>query len=116
MVADIPARTVLGRLSPDERQWVTELAEQLRSLLGSRLRDLRLFGSKVRGDDHEESDIDLLVLVDGDDSPTWQAVSDLAHAISPSLAPTVVDFEHYHSPASRATSFYEELRRESVRL
>jgi predicted nucleotidyltransferase len=116
VVATISAAAVLARLSPDERGWVTALRDQLRSRLGPRLRDLRLFGSKVRGDDHEESDIDILVLLDRRDEPTAGAIIDAAHAISPWLSLVIVDFERYHGPASRATGFYEELRRESVQL
>lgn len=77
---------------------------------------MRIFGSKVRGDAHDESDIDVLVLVDGADTPTRHAIADLAVEISPWLSPVVYDFERYHAPVSRASGFYEEMRRESVRL
>lgn len=116
MVSEVGAEEALGRLSPDERAWVCEFRERLRAELGPRLRDLRLFGSKARGDDHPESDIDLLVLVDQLDWPTWLAVSDLASEISSWLQPVTVDFEKYHAPRSRATGFYEEMRKESIRL
>lgn len=85
-------------------------------MLGPRVRDLRLFGSKARGDDHDESDIDVLVLIDGPDEPTTRAITDTADAISPWLAPVVVGYDRYHAPASRATGFYDELRRDSIRL
>jgi predicted nucleotidyltransferase len=116
MVSRVPAEEVLSRLDPEERQWVEEFRDQLRAACGPRLRDLRIFGSKVRGDDHDESDIDLLVLVDGLDHDTWTAVIDLAGSISPWLSAVVEDFDRYHAPHSRATGFYEEMRRESVRL
>lgn len=93
-----------------------DLRDGLRDLLGSRLKDVRLFGSKVRGDVHDESDIDILVLVDGRDSMTTRAITDLADGISPWLSPVIVDYDAYHAPASRASGFYEELRQESVRL
>lgn len=90
--------------------------QQVRSTFGVRLRDLRIFGSKVRGDDHDESDIDLLVLLDGCTSDDWRLVNELAWSISYWLMPTTRDFDGYHSPISRATGFYKEMRRESVRL
>lgn len=93
-----------------------ELRRQLHEMLGPRLRDLRLFGSKVRGDDRDESDIDVLVLVDGLDTDTSSAIIDLAQAVNPMLAPVVEEFEQYHAPISRATGFYKELRKESVQL
>ncbi len=102
--------------APYGRRWVEDFRDRLRDAYGDRIRDLRLFGSKARGEVHDESDIDLLVLVEGDEYDTRQATVDLASAISPWLAPQVSDFELYHAPVSRATGFYKELRRESVRL
>ena len=47
---------------------VSETLERFRSSLderfGSRLRELRLFGSWARGEEHEDSDLDVLVIVD----------------------------------------------------
>ncbi len=116
MVSAITAEEALSRLDPEERGWVEEFRDRLREMLGPRLRDLRLFGSKVRGDSGPESDIDLLVLVDGADSKTWHSVMDLAHSISSLLSAHVYDFELYHAPISRASGFYREMRKESVRL
>ncbi len=41
------------------------LAERLRARFGERLRELRVFGSYARGEANEDSDLDVLVLVDG---------------------------------------------------
>jgi len=116
VVSTVPAEVALSRLAPEERQWVGELQDRLRSLFGSRLRDMRLFGSKARGDFHDESGIDILVLIDACDSSTAMAITDIADAISPWLSPVIQSFDGYHAPASRASGFYEELRRESIRL
>lgn len=43
---------------------LSEVKRALGALLGSRLRDVRLFGSYARGQFDEESDVDFLVLVD----------------------------------------------------
>lgn len=110
------ADEILARLAPEERRWVEEFRDRVREQLGTRVRDLRLFGSKVRGDSREGSDIDLLVLIDGLDHEVRLAIVDLAHEISPWLAAHAFDFERYHAPRSRATGFYQELRKESVRL
>jgi predicted nucleotidyltransferase len=107
---------VLEGLGAHQRRWVEEFRKQLHASLGGRLRDLRLFGSHVRGEAHAESDIDLLVLVDGLDEETWRTVIDMATAISPWLAPMIEDFERYHAPRSRATGIYQDIRRKSVRL
>jgi predicted nucleotidyltransferase len=41
-----------------------EAARQLKSLYGERLRGVVLFGSWVTGEAHEESDVDLIVVLD----------------------------------------------------
>jgi predicted nucleotidyltransferase len=106
----------LGRLDPQRRRWIEEFRDRLRALIGDRLRDLRLFGSEARGQASAESDIDLLVLVDGLDEETWRAVLDMAHSISPWLTPLIEDYERYHAPRSRATGIYNAIREESIRL
>jgi uncharacterized protein len=41
-----------------------DAAARLRAAYGKRLRDVVLFGSWIRGQAHEESDVDLLVILD----------------------------------------------------
>ncbi|MFL5798628.1 MAG: nucleotidyltransferase domain-containing protein [Actinomycetota bacterium] len=106
----------LGRLDPRRREWIEEFRDRLRALLGARLKDLRLFGSEARGQGSAESDIDLLVLVDGLDVATWRSILDMAHMISPWLSPLIEDYERYHAPRSRATGIYRAIREDSVRL
>lgn len=116
MVSSTPPVEALARLAPPRRAWVEEFRDRVRVLLGERLRDLRLFGSAARGDGWEESDIDLLVLVDDLDERTWEAVVDLASSISPWLSPLIQEYERYHEPRSRATGLYKAIRQESIRL
>lgn len=112
----LTADDVLARLSTEERAAIERFRNEVRALLGPRLRDLRIFGSKARGDDHDESDIDLLILIQDADNETMGRVAELAHSISPFMAPHTFDFEAYHRPSHRASGFYKELRKESVRL
>lgn len=116
MVSDVTAEEAMSRLDPEDRALVEEFRSAVRQLLGPRLRDLRIFGSKVRGDDHDESDIDLLVLIEDADNEIRAKVVDLAHGIHSLLAAHPFDYESYHRPSNRATGFYKEIRKESVRL
>ena len=116
VVSTVVAEEVLARLDPTERRWIELFRDGVRARWGSRVRDMRLYGSKVRGDDHDESDIDVLVLVQDNDRETSDAVWELAWSITTWLSPMVLDFDRYHEPISRASGFYEEMRRESVRL
>lgn len=105
MVSPVPVEEVLAQLAPEDRQAIEQFRDAIRGQFGPRLRDLRLFGSKVRGDDHEESDIDVLVLLDGCDSHDRNAVWDLAVSVKFTLMPVTSDFETYHAPRSRASGF-----------
>ncbi|MDQ3036798.1 MAG: nucleotidyltransferase domain-containing protein [Myxococcota bacterium] len=50
-------------LRPDERAALDDLLHFLRGRFGARLRGVRLFGSRARGEGHEGSDLDVLVEV-----------------------------------------------------
>ena len=56
----------LSHLQPHERQAVSEYLKRIEQRFPGQIISLTLFGSKARGDD-DESDIDLLALVDGDE-------------------------------------------------
>ncbi len=45
---------------------ITTFHQALRDKLGNNLKELWLFGSQARGDAHEGSDYDFLVVIDGD--------------------------------------------------
>ena len=75
-------RSSLSRLSPNERQAVQEYMREIKSRYPGRILSVILFGSKARGDDDSESDIDLLVLVDSFNaqfrSELWRIASDVS--------------------------------------
>ncbi|HSN15034.1 MAG TPA: nucleotidyltransferase domain-containing protein [Anaeromyxobacteraceae bacterium] len=51
-------------LLPSERAALDELRTWLRARFGGRVRELALFGSRARGEGHDGSDLDVLVVVD----------------------------------------------------
>lgn len=50
------------------QQAARRVREEVQRSLGDRLLEVRVFGSQARGEAHEESDLDLLVLVDEEES------------------------------------------------
>jgi len=50
-------------LKKNEYQALVEFKEKLSQKLAGEVLELKLFGSKVRGDSHKESDIDVLVVL-----------------------------------------------------
>lgn len=91
----------LPPLPTHERTALDAFAQQLRAQFGPRLCDLRLFGSTVRGERWEESDIDVLVLIDQVTAEEKRAVWDAATLLNidhdTMLSPLVLsphDFQH----------------------
>lgn len=79
-----------------------------------------LFGSKVRGDFDEESDLDLFVVVKSSDWRFHQEVSHLA--LAPMLehdtviSTLTVGEDHFNRLRRLRTSFYRNLQREGINL
>jgi predicted nucleotidyltransferase len=72
----------LRHLRLEEQASIVEYIAQIRERFPSRILAVTLFGSKARGDDDAESDIDLLVLVDVEDNhlrrELWNMASDVS--------------------------------------
>jgi predicted nucleotidyltransferase len=69
-------------LKPNERAALEEFGGWLRRRFGERLVKYILFGSKARGDSHDESDVDVLVVVrDFDCDTEWDELEDAASEI-----------------------------------
>ena len=83
----------LPHLTPNERAAAMEYVALIRSRLPDRALSVILFGSKARGDGDAESDIDLLVLVDTENSEfrseLWRIASDVSLDYNVVLSPRV---------------------------
>jgi len=74
----------LGTAGVDPRQVAAQVAQELGVLYGPRLDQVALFGSAARGDQDEDSDVDLLVVLDTLDSP-WAELRSAAPRFGASL-------------------------------
>ncbi len=83
----------------------------LRERFGDRLRELVLFGSQARGEATEESDVDLLVIVEGLTEAERREVLDLAWAAGAAGAEYVC-----LSPLPYSSDQIADLRRRERRL
>jgi uncharacterized protein len=63
---------------------VADLATALRAKYGANLDRVLLFGSRARGDYHEDSDIDVMVVLKKIDSflECWDKIGEIAYAVS----------------------------------
>jgi predicted nucleotidyltransferase len=83
------------RLSRLESAALTDLAASVRTALGHRLVGLTLFGSRARGEGREDSDLDVLVLVQklsrGDRRVVQDLTFDVGLAHHLILSPLIAD-------------------------
>jgi uncharacterized protein (UPF0332 family)/predicted nucleotidyltransferase len=111
----------LAGLRPNEERTVRGVVEWARKRLGDRLVDIRLYGSKARGDSGPESDIDLFMLVTEkltrEEKEEFSRINcdlDLENAtVTMAVIRTV---EQWSDPLRRATLFHKNVESEGVRL
>ena len=107
-------------LSQRESEALHLFSTRIRGALGSNLRDLRLFGSKARGDSRPDSDLDVLVVVDDDRARAEDLAIDIAFDINVAsnlyISPRVVTAGSLTDPVWRTTLFVQTVTRESVAL
>ena len=93
----------MRKLPASLRPALTEYARRLRGVFGERLVELRLFGSFARGEANEDSDVDVLVLVDG---LTDLEIGVVAGEVAPVIAATGLPL----APLPMATERFTSLR------
>lgn len=94
--------------------------ELLAERFGSRLCEVRVFGSRARGDFHEESDLDLFVMVDDDETALLRRTVAVATEVMReqelpfALTPLVMTREHFESLRSRELRLAHDILAEGV--
>jgi len=107
-------------LAAREQSAVDDFTKAVRKALGPNLVELRLFGSGARGEAKPESDIDVLVVVQGDRVGTEDRVIDLAFDVNLAydlyISPRVVTAASLRDPVWRTTAFVKSVESEGVVL
>ena len=110
----------LRHLNSREKAALSEFVARLRERYADEIVLVTLFGSKVRGDFDEESDVDVLVVVQNGD---WSFRDEVAlAAFDPMLehdiviTPLVIDLEHYQWLRRYQAPLYRNIRSEGVDL
>jgi predicted nucleotidyltransferase len=108
------------RLSLHEMEAIEAFMQRLLAACGQDVIDVRLFGSKARGQARPDSDLDLLVLVDRSDYALKHDILWLAAEISLAydvlLSPRVIPYAAWHEMAQGETLFYRTVHAESIPL
>ncbi len=107
-------------LSAQEKAILKEFKNRLKQILESQLLELKLFGSKVRGDDKPDSDMDVLVIVTTDDWRIRDKVYDVATDIllqsDVCISPKVISKNKLDQMSKEGTSFVHNVSRDAITI
>lgn len=110
----------IALLKPKDAAATKEFVRQLRARLQTHVLDLKLFGSKATGRDVEESDIDVLVVVDQKTPELEDHVLDIAFDVNVAhevyISPRVIAKAILDDPVWTITPFLRHIAAEGVSL
>jgi len=110
------------KLDEREQRMVAKFRTRLIPLLGDRLKDLRVFGSRARGDAHPTSDLDVFVLIDLYDRPIRNQILDIAddiweeEGLAIELSPLVMGVAEFEHLKSRERRLVRDILSEGIRV
>lgn len=109
-----------ARLRANEQAAITAYIDRIRRRFPDRILAVVLFGSKARGDAHLESDLDLLVLVDGETSEfrsnLWEVASDISLDYDVVLSPRVVGQARWRQMREMRLPLYRDIIADGIAL
>lgn len=107
-------------LSPAEREAIDVFRAAILKDFPDRIDRIVLYGSKARGDWNQDSDVDLLLVVDGD----WRDVQRAASRLSVDshldrgvfLSAKAIEIEHYERMRAEGWAFYRAVEEEGIEV
>ncbi len=114
------SKVMKSYLKKNERQAVTEFIKRIRLQLGDNLLIARLFGSKVRGDFTDESDIDVLLILQELNSAIIDKIVDalieLQLEYDANISPVIYSAYEYQVNAELGSPFVKNVEQEGILL
>lgn len=110
----------LTQLLPAERAALSDYLTRLRGRFGQRILRVILYGSRARGEGDDESDLDVLVVVNDGDWRFHDAVAD--ESVQPWLthraliSPVTMGREEFQRLTKWRTLFYRNLEKDGIDL
>lgn len=103
-----------------DKALILEFKKRLPSELEKHLKRLIVFGSRVRGEASEESDLDVIALVDEKTPEVEKKLEDIVyqvmwdHDFKPIISLKVFSESHFYSAFNRGFSFYHHVEKEGI--
>lgn len=107
-------------LSDQEKSVLGQFKVSLEQTIGRQLIELRLFGSKARGDDEPDSDIDVLVIVSSDDwhirDRVYDIATDMLLQADVCISPKVISKSRFAQLCKEGTSFIHNISKDAITI
>jgi len=109
-----------GAMNEQDRKIILELKSRLSADLRKRLIKLILYGSRARGGNMEDSDLDLVALVDEKTPEIEGALDEVAygvmwdHDFKPVISLKVFSEARFRSATEKGLSFYKHVEKEGI--
>ena len=106
------------RLNKKEQRALKEFRMTLEELLADNLLEVKLFGSKARGDARKDSDVDVLVIISSGDWRTCDVVygvaTDILLGTEVCISPKVINKKEYNRLCNSGNPFIKNVIREGI--
>ena len=107
-------------LNKKDSQAIAEFKKKITHLLGNSLQQLSLFGSKAKGTDQPDSDIDVLVLIKDAAHGMVENILDAAFEVNLKhgvyISPRIITLSVYYHPVWSITPFLRNLKEQGIAL
>ncbi len=107
-------------LTTDEQAWLDEYRRELKERFPGNVEDVVIFGSKARGDDRPDSDVDVLVVLREGGRQIKREARLLGHrlAAASNAVPSILVYtdSEWQDRARGGSPFYRSVMRDGVRV
>ncbi len=113
-------KKALSNLKSYEKEALFKFLKAVRRKTGGKILEVRLFGSKFRGDYNKDSDIDIMMIVKERTDDLMDAVYDELVEIEliydSKISLTIFSEKEYHMNIEAHTPFIENLQKEEIKV
>jgi len=109
-------------MNEQDKLIILEFKNKLSPDLQCRLKRIIVFGSRVRGDAEEDSDLDVIVLVDARSATIEKKLEDVAYQVmwdfdfKPFISLKVFSEDQFYDALKKGFSFYQHVEREGISI
>ena len=111
---------MMMKLEPSEKRWLKEFRRELARQFPGQIERLSVYGSKARGDSHQDSDLDVLLIVKDTASRLKTRMRRVGYLLAAEgrAVPSILAFTHqeWTQRGHRGSPFRKAVERDEVRV